>query len=92
MSRYRTRLRALEEELAQIRIEIEKAKFAKMESVNADTNSTALDQNIPYEDIQLHPEDVERAQQEFLAEGERMQAFLENRKREWYLSLTDFAP
>ncbi len=88
MPRYQTQLRALQNELAQIRIDIEKVKLAKMDAANP----APPDQTIAYEDIRLHPDDVKQGEQDLMAMFEQMQAFEKRQQREWYLQFSEDWP
>lgn len=80
---------SLQDQIAEVKAEIEELKLAKAQGVKP----AVLDQNnMRYEDIQLHPD--EQADRDALMEELRENARLRNEynQREWYLKMIEHGP
>ena len=87
---------SLQEQIAAVKAEIEKAKLAKLEAEQGNSPPATLDQyTMRYEDIQVHPDDLPERQARLKKamgldeEGLRRAEYL---KRKWYLNMVDYGP
>ncbi|GEM_PF-6724419 len=87
--RHHPRPKALHNDLLQIRLAIERAKLIKLE---ADIQKPAPHYT-RYEDLPPpSPEDRARFKQRLIDQVNQLAAQSEREKRDWYLSMVDFAP
>ena len=84
------RPKSIHDEIAATKLAIEKAKLAKLEK---DLPPPRLMQYARYEDIPApSPEERERFTARLSALTETLEARAAQDKRDWYLSMTQFAP
>ena len=83
----------LKNQIAAVKAEIEKLKLAKLQAAQGLIPSACIDQEtIPYEDIQIHPEDQQMLTERLTAQTEMFDRNRAQSQRRWYLSLVQYAP